>query len=151
MPVVSLPGPAMAARPRLVDDEAPLVPATGDVLPVGASTVQMAAWTPPGADEPTPQSWADDSWEKAMPRYHAVASSSSSSSSSVPGVPTSDVAKATMRTPVAVVARQPTAAEAAATLVMEAVTIPPRPTVAQAAATLVMEAVDIVPPEPGKT
>jgi hypothetical protein len=142
----------MAVRPRLVDDEAPLVPATGDVLPVGASTIQMATWTPLVPAEPAPQSWADDSWESAIPRYQTVASSSSSSSSSsVPGVPTSDVAKATMCTPVAVVARQATAAEAAATLVMEAVTIPPRPTVAEAAATLVMEAVDIVPPEPGKT
>jgi serine/threonine-protein kinase len=147
MPAVSLTGPVRAARPRLVDDEAPLVPATGDVLPAGASTVQMAAWTPPGADEPTPQAWAEDARESAIPRAQAVASSSSS----VPGVPTSDVAKATVRTPVAVVARQPTVAEAAATLVMEAVTIPPRPTAAEAAATVVMEAVDIVAPEPGKT
>jgi hypothetical protein len=172
MPAVSLTGPVRAARPRLVDDEAPLAPATGDVLPVGASTIQMAAWTPSVPAEPAPQSWADDSWENAIPRYQTVASSSSSSSSSsVPGVPTSDVANPTMRTPVALVAPhptaaeaaatvvmeavtiplRPTAAEAAATVVMEAVTIPPRPTAAEAAATVVMEAVDIVPPKPGKT
>lgn len=61
VPLSSLTPERLRQPPRLVDDEtrpsavtAPLMaPAAGDVLPEGAATVQMGAWTPPEAESPS--------------------------------------------------------------------------------------------------
>lgn len=131
-------------------------PATGDVLPDGASTIQMATWTPPGPAQPEPESWDDETFDKAVPRYVSVVSGAPVVSPET--APLSDVAKPTMVMPVSAIPARPTTAEAAATIVMGAVDIPlavqpaapPRPTTTEAAATIVMGAVDIPLPEPNR-
>jgi hypothetical protein len=140
-----------AARPRLVDEELASPSGAGDVLPDGASTIQMATWTPPGPVQPEPESWDDETHDKAVPRYESVVSGPPVHAPE--SAPPSELAKATVVMPVSAIPARPTTTEAAATIVMGAVSVTPpdvpaRPTTTEAAATIVMGAVDIPPPDP---
>jgi hypothetical protein len=154
MPAAWVPGAApQAARPRLVDEEQAVPPGAGDVLPDGASTIQMATWTPPGPVQPEPESWDDETYDKAVPRYVSVVSGAPVHAPEA--APPSEMAKPTMVMPVSAIPARPTTTEAAATIVMGAVSVTPpavpaRPTTTEAAATIVMGAVDIPLPDPDR-
>ena len=97
-------------------------PGAGDVLPDGASTIQMATWTPPGPVQPEPESWDDETYDKAVPRYVSVVSGAPVHAPEA--APPSEMAKPTMVMPVSAIPARPTTTEAAATIVMGAVDIP---------------------------
>jgi hypothetical protein len=93
-PLSSLP-PALRGAPRLADLEPEAAP--GDVLPEGAATIQMGAWSPPEEPGPSPPT---------------------------PVAPSSSDAAPTRMVPIAAVA--PATGDAAPTVVMGAVDIDPR-------------------------